>query len=85
MAKRARVVYDVASDGRRWKITAEGGAVRSLHSTKDQAVNTALKVAKQNAPSQLRIHKLDGSIESERRYEEDRFPPHPGARQSREE
>jgi hypothetical protein len=75
MANRARVVYDVLPDGRRWKFSEHGGGVQSLHSTKDQAVNTAVKVAKRNAPSQLRIHKSDGSIETERTYELDPFPP----------
>ena len=75
MAKRVRVVYDVAPDGKRWKFTEEGGGVHSHHSTKDQAVNAAMKIAKRNAPSQLRIHKSDGSIEAERTYEMDPFPP----------
>ena len=75
MAKRSRAVFDVSPDGRRWKFTEEGGGVRSVHSTKDQAVNAAMKLAKRSAPSQLRIHKSDGSIEAERTYEMDPFPP----------
>ena len=85
MAKQARVVYDVLPDGRRWKLSEQGNGVRSLHSTKDQAINTAMRVARRNAPSQLRIHKLDGTVESERRYEEEPFPPPLGARQPRVE
>jgi hypothetical protein len=69
-----RTVYDVSPDGRRWTFSEEG-SVRSRHSTKDQAVNAALKAARQNAPSQLRIHRLDGSIESDRKYEQEVYPP----------
>jgi hypothetical protein len=47
----------------------------SKHFTKAVAVDAGVKVAKANAPSSLYICLMDGTIEDERTYEDDPYPP----------
>lgn len=72
MAKRKR--YNVVPSGTNWSLTHEG-RVLSNHVLKTEAVNAGVKVAKANAPSQLVIHRADGTIEDERTYGDDPYPP----------
>lgn len=72
MATRKR--YDVVPSGTNWAVKHEG-AVLSTHILKVTAIDAGVKVARNNAPSQLVIHRADGTIEDERTYEKDPFPP----------
>lgn len=47
----------------------------STHVVKDDAVDAGAKVAKANAPSELIICRMDGTIEDKRTYGDDPFPP----------
>lgn len=51
------------------------GAVISTHYVKADAIDAGVKVAKANRPSQLVIHRADGTIEDERTYDDDPYPP----------
>lgn len=69
-----RRLYFVEPDGGNWKVTHRG-QVLSRHILKSDAVDAGVKVAKANAPSSLRIMRADGTIEDERTYGSDPFPP----------
>lgn len=71
----ARKVYDVSPDGNGWKVQQRNGNYRSNHSTKAAAISTGTTVARANAPSQLVIRRADGTIEDERTYSNDPYPP----------
>ena len=70
----ARKRYSVEPDSGNWKVTHQG-QVLSRHILKPPAVDAGVKVAKANAPSSLVIKRADGTIEDERTYENDPFPP----------
>lgn len=72
MATRKR--YDVVPSGTNWAVTHQG-ATLSSHILKTDAIDAGVKVARANTPSQLVIHRADGTIEDERTYENDPFPP----------
>lgn len=72
MAKRNR--YDVVPNGTNWSVKHEG-RVLSTHVLKTEAVDAGVKVARANQPSQLVIHRADGTIEDERTYGGDPYPP----------
>lgn len=59
-----------------WKVTKTGNE-RTLRYFNDKvsAINYGVEVAKNNAPSQLTIKRKDGTIEDERTYENDPYPP----------
>lgn len=69
-----RNVYRVLPDGGNWKVTHET-VVLSHHYLKSDAVEAGKKVAKANTPSQLVIHRADGTIEEEFTYGNDPYPP----------
>lgn len=71
----ARKVYHVVPDGTQWKVTLVGGSTVSTHSTKQAASDAAVATAKANQPSQVVVHKSDGTIETEWTYGNDPFPP----------
>jgi hypothetical protein len=79
MAKsRQRTVYHVTSEqgSRRWRVEAENAQrASSTHGTKPEAVQAARRYAESNRPAQVIIHKRDGTIQSERTYEDDPHPP----------
>lgn len=65
-----RNVYHVAAHEDGWKVEAEGAArATSLHGTKEEAVAAAKELAQGRAPSQVVIHKKDGSFQTELTYE----------------
>jgi hypothetical protein len=66
--------YEVVPAGTNWSVK-HAGAVLSNHALKSAAVDAGVKVAKANQPSQLLIHRADGTIEDERTYGDDPFPP----------
>ncbi|MBN8612106.1 MAG: DUF2188 domain-containing protein [Deltaproteobacteria bacterium] len=72
-----RTVYDVAPHGDgRWHVKRRGAdKAASVHDTRFHAVDAGVEVARNNQPSQLVIHKGDGTIEEERTYGNDPYPP----------
>lgn len=70
----ARKVYRVQYIESRWKVRHDGLTL-SNHVLKSDAITAGTKVAKANAPSQLVIHKMDGTIETEYTYGSDPYPP----------
>lgn len=70
----ARKVYRVLPNGTQWQVKHDG-RVLSNHYTKQVAVDEGRRVAKANEPSQLVIHKADGTIETEYTYGNDPYPP----------
>lgn len=66
--------YDVVPSNTNWAVKHEG-ATLSTHVLKSAAIDAGVKVARQNAPSQLVIHRADGTIEDERTYGNDPYPP----------
>lgn len=70
----ARKLYWVSPDSGDWKVTHEGRTL-SRHYLKTAAVDAGVKVAKANIPSSLRIMRQNGTIEDERTYGADPFPP----------
>ncbi|MCU1469462.1 MAG: hypothetical protein JWQ39_611 [Glaciihabitans sp.] len=70
----ARAQYFVSPIVGGWKVT-HGGISLSTHATKQPAIDAGVAAAKKNQPSQLKIQKLDGTIEDERTYEGDPYPP----------
>ncbi|WP_053202669.1 DUF2188 domain-containing protein [Jiangella muralis] len=69
-----RKIYFVQYLDSRWKVRHNQNTV-SAHAVKTDAVTAGVKVAKSNAPSTLKICRIDGTIEDERTYEDDPFPP----------
>jgi hypothetical protein len=70
----ARKVYRVVPAGGMWQVTHEGAPL-STHDTKPPAVSAGQTVAQANQPSQLVVHRTDGTFEYEYTYGDDPFPP----------
>lgn len=70
----ARKRWDVVPNGPQWRLTHLGATV-SNHLTKQAAIDAGVAAARANQPSQLLIHRQDGTIEDERTYGDDPFPP----------
>jgi hypothetical protein len=66
--------YDVVPSGTAWRVTHSQSTV-STHARKQDAIDAGVRVARANQPSQLVIHRADGTIEDERTYGDDPFPP----------
>ncbi len=58
----------------RWRVRKDQ-ATLSSHIVKSDAVDAGVDAARANAPSSLRICRRDGTVEDERTYGEDPFPP----------
>ena len=72
----ARTVYEVYPNGDRWAVKRRGSErADSLWSTKKEAIDRGVQLARANQPSQLIIKRRDGTIEDERTYGEDPYPP----------
>jgi hypothetical protein len=69
-----RKVYHVVPAGTLWQVK-HNGEVLSSHYTKQTAIDAGRTAAKANMPSQLVIHKSDGTIETEYTYGDDPYPP----------
>jgi hypothetical protein len=69
-----RIRYDVVPDGDGWKITMPPPNPSNC-ATKEAAVAAAVAMARGHQPSQVLIHRADGTIEDERTYQDDPFPP----------
>lgn len=70
----ARKIYRVQHLDESWQVRHDGHTL-SRHVLKDGAVSAGQKVAKANQPSQLVVHRLDGTFEYEYTYGDDPFPP----------
>lgn len=72
----ARQVFHVVPQGQLWELILVGtGARLSQHPTKEAAVEDGRRKAHANQPSQLVIHRSDGTIEDEATYQDDPYPP----------
>lgn len=69
-----RKQYWVRHETTQW-VVKEGTRVLSTHGAKTDAVTAGVKVASANEPSSLRICRMDGTIEDERTYGDDPYPP----------
>lgn len=69
-----RKKYEVVPNGTKWQVK-HNGAVLSTHDTKQAAVDAGVVVTQANKPSQLLIKRADGTIEDERTYGSDPYPP----------
>lgn len=73
-----RNVYNVVynSSDEVWQVKKEKSikAIKNFD-TKTEAIDYAVQLAKNNEPSQIKIHKKDGTFESERTYGDDPYPP----------
>lgn len=64
------VVYD--SDERHWEVKLQGAQRASfVFETKEKAIEKARALAKNNRPSQVIVHKMDGTFETEWTYGDD--------------
>lgn len=70
----ARTVYRVVPNQGAWQLK-QASVVLSNHTTKPPAVGAGQARARANQPSQLVVHKADGTIEYEYTYGDDPYPP----------
>ncbi len=78
MRSKGRTKFHITYDRKKedWKIKREKSThVESAHPTKAKAVGRGRQMAKVQRPSQIVIHKKDGTIQEERTYGNDPFPP----------
>lgn len=60
-----KVVFRVASHEDGWKVEREGDTTPvSVHGTKEQAITAAREVARNAEPSEVVVHKMDGTVQS---------------------
>jgi hypothetical protein len=72
----ARNIYDVSPNGEKWTVKKRGATFASgTFDRKADAIEHGKTVAKANQPSQLVIHKADGTFETEYMYGNDPYPP----------
>jgi hypothetical protein len=69
-----RTHYRVLPNGNVWQLRREQAPL-SNHARKEDAVFQGRRVAKADQPSQLTVHKADGTIETEYTYGDDPYPP----------
>jgi hypothetical protein len=70
----SRKVFRVVPHGTNWEVKYNGKVLTS-HYNKEPAIESGRKYALANQPSQLVIHKADGTIEVEYTYGNDPYPP----------
>jgi hypothetical protein len=67
------VFHVTAEAGGRWGVMQEGSSGASnLYDSKNEALTVAIALAKSAAPSVVKVHGLDGTVEDERSYGADR-------------
>lgn len=72
----ARNIYDVTTHPNGWQVKKRGNSVASaVKPTKEEAVRAGQTIAKNNQPSQLVVHKADGTFDYEYTYGDDPYPP----------
>ena len=72
-----RTVFHVSARDGKWVVTRErrpDGEYDSFE-TRDEAVARARGEARQQLPSQVKVHRADGSLDSEFTYGADTSPP----------
>jgi hypothetical protein len=69
-----RKIFRVVPNMSQWQVKHDG-TVLSNHLNKDLAIEAGRRAAQANQPSQLVMHKADGTIENEWTYGQDPFPP----------
>ena len=73
--KRSRFHVTPRPDGG-WQVKREGAKrPSSIHRKKSPAVDRAREMAKSEPLGQVKIHRKDGTIETEHTYGKDPFPP----------
>lgn len=64
--------YHVSPSGDRWEVRGDGAKrASSLHDTKKEAVDTGRSLAKKRAPSELIVHRKDGTVQDSFAYSKD--------------
>lgn len=72
----ARKIYDVTTWREGWQVKRRGNiSASAVEYTKDAAVKRGQEIARANQPSQLVVHKADGTFDYEYTYGDDPFPP----------
>ena len=68
-----RTVYHVIPDARgdKWLVSQENGGHRQLFRTKAEAERHAKELAREQEPSQVKVHTSDGNMEYQSTYGED--------------
>lgn len=67
-----KTIFHVAPHEDGWKVEAEGATTpASTHTTKDAALTAAREVAKKAEPSQVVVHRMDGTIQTQFGYGEE--------------
>lgn len=69
-----RKVFRVLPNGKYWQVKYESKTL-SNHYTKDVAIDKGRAYALANKPSQLVVHRANGTIETEWTYGDDPYPP----------
>lgn len=65
-----RLVIHVVTAEEGWKVEREGStAPLSTHATKDEAMDAARTVAQKSTPSQIVVHRMDGTIQTNYTYD----------------
>lgn len=67
-----KTIFHVAPHEEGWKVEIAGAKTpTSLHATKDEALSAAREVAKKAEPSQVVVHRMDGTIQTQFGYGEE--------------
>jgi len=65
-----RTVYHVKPNGEGWAVEGDGAErAASTHETKKEALSAARELAHKKVPSQLVVHKADGSVQEKFSYD----------------
>jgi hypothetical protein len=73
--KKRIAIHVVPQDGQ-WLVKIESNdKSEARYETKPEAVRVAVEMARRSQPSQVKIHKRDGTFQEERTYGDDPFPP----------
>lgn len=79
MSNARRRVWEVQPNGHTWLLKERnpplGFGTHESHAVKEVAIAAGVTVARAHAPSSLVIKRGDGTIEDERTYGDDPFPP----------
>jgi poly(hydroxyalkanoate) granule-associated protein len=63
---RPKTIFHVAPHEDGWKVAAEGAKTpASVHTTKEEALTAAREIAKNAEPSQVVVHRMDGTIQTQ--------------------
>jgi hypothetical protein len=68
-----RTVYHVVPNGsgKAWVVSQENGGFKKEFQTKEEAVRVAKDMAREQEPSQVKVHSADGNMEYESTYGDD--------------